>query len=84
MLGNRVSLHLASSPSKDLETFLAQYPKITDAPVYGRWKSPSKDVPEIRNLRMAGITLLSTGQRFGLSESAVSRICADKPEQRRR
>jgi transcriptional regulator with XRE-family HTH domain len=62
--------------SKALESFLVQHPKITDAPVYGRWKSPNKDVGEIRKLRKSGMTLLSIGERFGLSESAVSRICA--------
>ena len=29
-------------------------------------KSPDKDVPEIRKLRVAGMTLLSIGQRFGI------------------
>jgi transcriptional regulator with XRE-family HTH domain len=62
--------------ARALEAFLEQHPKITDAPVYGRWSSPNKDVPEIRKLRKSGMTLLSIGQRFGLSESAVSRICA--------
>jgi len=62
--------------AKALEAFLEQHPRITDAPVYGRWKSPNKDVGEIRKLRKSGMTLLSIGERFGLSESAVSRICA--------
>ena len=62
--------------AKALEAFLEQHPKITDAPKFGRWSSPNKDVPEIRNLRKSGMTLLSIGERFGLSESAVSRICA--------
>jgi transcriptional regulator with XRE-family HTH domain len=62
--------------AKALETFLEQHPKITDAPVYGRWKSPNKDVAEIHKLRKTGMTLLSIAQRFGISESAVSRICA--------
>jgi transcriptional regulator with XRE-family HTH domain len=44
--------------------------------VYGRWKSPDKDIAEIHKLRKSGMTLLSIGERFGLSESAVSRICA--------
>src|ERR1700692_1558146 len=30
--------------TKALETFLEQHSKITDAPVYGRWKSPNRDV----------------------------------------
>jgi transcriptional regulator with XRE-family HTH domain len=62
--------------TKALETFLEQHPKITDAPVYGRWKNPNKDVAEIHKLRKTGMTLLSIAQRFGISESAVSRICA--------
>jgi transcriptional regulator with XRE-family HTH domain len=62
--------------AKALETFLEQHPKITDAPAYGRWKSPNKDVAEIHKLRKTGMTLLSIAQRFGISESAVSRICA--------
>jgi DNA-binding transcriptional regulator YiaG len=62
--------------SKALEAFLEQHPKITDAPAYGRWKSPNKDVAEIHKLRKTGMTLLSIAQRFGISESAVSRICA--------
>jgi hypothetical protein len=56
--------------------FTEQHPKITDAPVYGRWKSPNKDIAEIRKLRKSGLTLLSIAQRFGISGSAVSRICA--------
>jgi hypothetical protein len=62
--------------TKALETFLEQDPVITDAPVYGRWKSPNKDIAEIHKLRKTGMTLLSIAQRFGISESAVSRICA--------
>jgi transcriptional regulator with XRE-family HTH domain len=62
--------------TKALETFLEQHSKITDAPVYGRWKTPNKDIAEIRKLRKSGMTLLSIAQRFGISESAVSRICA--------
>jgi transcriptional regulator with XRE-family HTH domain len=62
--------------AKALEAFLEQHPKITDAPVYGRWKSPNKDIAEIHKLRKSGMTLLSIAQRFGISESAVSRICA--------
>jgi transcriptional regulator with XRE-family HTH domain len=62
--------------ARALEAFLEQHPKITDAPAYGRWKSPNKDIAEIRKLRKSGMTLLSIAQRFGISESAVSRICA--------
>jgi transcriptional regulator with XRE-family HTH domain len=62
--------------TKALETFLEQHPRITDAPVYGRWKSPDKDIAEIHKLRKSGMTLLSIAQRFGITESAVSRICA--------
>jgi len=62
--------------AKALDAFLEQHPKITDAPKFGRWSAPNKNVPKIRKLRMTGMTLLSIGQKFGLSESAVSRICA--------
>lgn len=62
--------------AKALEVFLERHPKITDAPVYGRWKSPNKDIAEIHKLRKSGMTLLSIAQQFGISESAVSRICA--------
>jgi len=62
--------------ARALETFLEQHPKIADAPKFGRWSVPNKDVPEIRKLRKSGMTLFSIAQRFGLSESAVSRICA--------
>jgi hypothetical protein len=43
-----------------------------------RWKSPvSKEaVTEIRKPREGGMALLTIAQRFGISESAVSRICA--------
>jgi DNA-binding transcriptional regulator YiaG len=67
--------------SKVLEAFLRDHPSITDAPVFGRWKNPVSEeaVTEIRKLRKSGMTLVTIGQRFGISESVVSRICADKP-----
>lgn len=60
-----------------LEAFLDQHPIITDAPRFGRWKEPvpAETVADIRKLRESGMPLLAIGQRFGISESAVSRIC---------
>ena len=37
---------------------------------------PNKDIAEIHKLRKTAMTSLSIAQRFGISESAVSRICA--------
>jgi transcriptional regulator with XRE-family HTH domain len=64
--------------SKVLETFLRDHEIITDPPVYGRWKRPVSEeaVEEIRKLREGGIPLLTIAQRFGISESSVSRICS--------
>src|SRR5271165_2839709 len=60
--------------AKVLETFFAAHPVVTDAPKYGRWKVPDDQVKEIKALRSQGVSLLSIGERFGVSESAVSRI----------
>jgi hypothetical protein len=46
--------------AKALETFLSQYPTITDAPLYGkRSKLSPEDLAEIRRLRAEGQTLVS-------------------------
>lgn len=60
-----------------LDQFLEQHPTVTDAPVYGRWKTtmPDSKVSEMRKLRANGMSLLSLAERFGISESSVSRIC---------
>jgi len=59
-----------------LETFLSQHPVVTNAPQYGRWpKVPEDLLPEIKALRENGATLLWIAERYGISESAVSRIC---------
>jgi hypothetical protein len=34
-------------------------PRITDAPVYSRWKTPNQDTAEIRKLRMSEMPLLA-------------------------
>ena len=57
-----------------LESFLAQHPIITDAPKYARDKLSDEQVAEIRAMRNNGDELLTIAQRFGISESAVSRL----------
>jgi transcriptional regulator with XRE-family HTH domain len=61
--------------AKALETFLATYPTITDAPLYRkRTKLSAETIAEIRRLRKEGKTMISIGQRFGVDESYISRI----------
>jgi transcriptional regulator with XRE-family HTH domain len=64
--------------SKVLEAFLRDHQIIAAPPVYGRWKRPVSEeaVEEIRKLREGGMPLLTIAQRFGISDSAVSRICS--------
>ena len=61
-----------------LENFLAQHPVITDAPKYQRYKLTDEQVAEIRQLRENGGDLVSIAARFGISESAVSRLARGK------
>jgi hypothetical protein len=56
--------------AKAMEHFLDEHPTIDDPPVVGRWKN---QLPELRE---NGATLLTIAERFGISESSVSRICA--------
>jgi transcriptional regulator with XRE-family HTH domain len=70
------NIHPGHFTEKALDAFLEQFPTITDAPTYGRWVTPEKKIAEIHKLRKTGATLASIGEKFGLSESAVSRICA--------
>jgi len=60
---------------KALETFLAAHPVVTGVPKYGRLQTPDWQVEEIRAFRDQGTTLLTLAERYGISESAVSRIC---------
>ena len=61
--------------AKALETFLATYPTITDAPLYRkRTKLSAETVAEIRRLREEGQTMITIAQRFGVDESYISRI----------
>jgi|SRR5208337_244621 len=61
--------------AKALETFLATYPTITDAPLYRkRTKLSAETVAEIRRSREEGQTMISIAQRFGVDESYISRI----------
>ena len=66
--------------AKLLEVFLAanRTIEVTDRPVYPKVASvvSKKDVGRIRKLREAGKTLKAIAREFGISESAVSRICA--------
>ena len=54
-LGNSALLRLASSPARLWRLSWHNNPKITDAPVYGRWKTSSKDTAEIKKLRQSGM-----------------------------
>lgn len=58
---------------KYLEDFLVENPVIKDGPRYGRWTSDGA-VAEIRKARAKGETLRSIAERYGISESGVSRI----------
>jgi len=61
--------------AKALETFLAQVPTVTDAPVYGkRSRFSEKDLTEISRLRDEGQTLVAIAGRFGVGASYMSRI----------
>lgn len=61
--------------AKALETFLSEYPTITDAPRYKkRTKLTAETVAEIRRLRAEGQTMIALGQRFGVDQSYISRI----------
>jgi hypothetical protein len=65
-----------------LERFLDEYPTVTDAPAYARYKISDKQVTEILAARDNGDTLLSIAQRFNISESSVSRICSGQRRKR--
>jgi transcriptional regulator with XRE-family HTH domain len=61
--------------AKALETFLAQYPTVNDAPVYGKKsKLSAQDLAEIRRLRDEGQSLTAIAARFGVDVSYISRI----------
>ena len=61
--------------AKALEVFLSTYPKITDAPVYGKHtKFSAQDIAEIRRLREEGYTMVTIAQRFEVDDSYISRI----------
>jgi len=64
--------------AKAFEQFLDDNPTIANPPVVGRWKNqlPDAKVTEIRKLRENGAALLTIAERFGISESSVSLICA--------
>jgi transcriptional regulator with XRE-family HTH domain len=62
-----------------LEKFLAEPPTITDAPPYGKQsKLTAVDLAEIRRLRHEGETMKAIGERFGVDEAYISRICSGK------
>jgi transcriptional regulator with XRE-family HTH domain len=64
--------------AKAIEEFLDEHPTISKPPIVGRWKIrlPDAKVKKIRQLRENGATLLSIAEKFRISESSVSRICA--------
>jgi DNA-binding transcriptional regulator YiaG len=59
-----------------LSKFLEDHPVITDAPRYTRHKISPEQVTEIHRLRKQSLTLGQIAQKFGISESSVSRICS--------
>jgi hypothetical protein len=63
---------------KVLEEFLKEPPVVNDPPIYPKQARivKDKDVVRIRNLREHGKTLKGIAVEFGISELAVSRICA--------
>jgi hypothetical protein len=60
--------------------FIEAHPTIENPPVFGRWKNalPDEKVADMRKRRENGETLLSLAQRFGFSQSGVSRIVRGK------
>ena len=79
-IGDRRPVPMAA---KLLETFLASVPKVKEKdrpkpyPKVASYRS-EEDVGRIRELRAQGKTLKAIAGEFGISESAVSRICAGK------
>jgi transcriptional regulator with XRE-family HTH domain len=64
--------------AKCLSRFLDEHPVIEDGPRRGslrRDPTPVKTVEAIKKAREAGETLKAIAERYGLSESSVSRIC---------
>jgi transcriptional regulator with XRE-family HTH domain len=57
--------------------FFERFSTISDAPTYGkRSKFSAEDVAEIRRLKEEGETLVAIGERFGVDQSYISRICS--------
>ena len=61
-----------------LESFLDKHPRVTCPPGFRTVRDPllASKAEQVRKLREKGETLRSIAERYGISESSVSRICA--------
>jgi transcriptional regulator with XRE-family HTH domain len=61
-----------------LQQFIERHPIIANPPIVKGWikRLPDKKVAQIRALRKEGAPLLLIAEKFRISESSVSRICA--------